>query len=193
MMKNIFILLAVIFAGGVHAQLTNREIRDLKSGRTVDDTSYMYWLPFQKGHSYLFVQGANSRYSHKGELSYDFKMKKGSEVCAARSGVVKDSRGDSNKGGLHPHNISEGNFVIVQHDDGSEAWYWHLEQNGALVKKGDSVVKGQVIGLSGNTGYTAFPHLHFQVFDAAGRNILVRFCTRKRNPYLRPGRWYKRI
>ncbi|MBL7723438.1 MAG: M23 family metallopeptidase [Chitinophagaceae bacterium] len=53
--------------------------------------------------------------------------------------------------------------MIIQHPDGSRAGYWHLQHNGALVKVGDTVTKGQVIALSGKTGYAMTPHLHFLV------------------------------
>ncbi len=54
--------------------------------------------------------------------------------------------------------------------DGSIAYYWHLQKDGVLVNIGDTVQTGQWIGLSGNTGYSAFPHLHFEVqgYDAGG-------------------------
>jgi murein DD-endopeptidase MepM/ murein hydrolase activator NlpD len=61
------------------------------------------------------------------------------------------------------------------------------------VKMGDRVTKGQIIGYSGNKDYTAFPHLHFQVVDANGKEILPRFYTKKGNIYLRSGRWYKSV
>ncbi len=70
--------------------------------------------------------------------------------------------------------------------------YWHLQKDGVLVNIGDTVKQGQLIGYSGNTGYTAFPHLHFQVYDATGKNIATRFETKKGITYLRPGKWYKR-
>jgi len=41
----------------------------------------------------------------------------------------------------------------------------YLKKDGVLVNVGDTVKQGQHIGYSGNTGYTAFPHLHFQVYD----------------------------
>ena len=190
--KNFLPLPLLLTAATTSAQLSDRAIHDLKGGR-VDDTSFVYTLPYAAGRRYLFIQGANSRMSHRAELSYDFKMKKGSTVCAARAGVVEAARADSDKGGLKPENLSDGNFVIVRHADGSQAHYWHLQQNGVLVRVGDSVRAGQPIGLSGNTGYTAFPHLHFQVYDPQGREILVRFATRKGRRYLRPGHWYRGV
>jgi murein DD-endopeptidase MepM/ murein hydrolase activator NlpD len=174
-------------------QLNDKEIRDLKTGRIKDDSSYIYWLPYEKGSKYLFIQGANSSFSHKGELSFDFKMKKGSAICASREGTVIATKSDSDKGGLKNEFLSDGNHIVIKHQDGSVAQYWHLEQNGVLVKVGELVKKGQVIGLSGNTGYTAFPHLHFQIIGANGKEILPRFQTKKGVIYLRPGRWYKSV
>jgi murein DD-endopeptidase MepM/ murein hydrolase activator NlpD len=192
-MKIISIATCLFIANFCFAQLPDRTVRDLKSGRYVDDTSYVYSLPYEAGRSFLFVQGANSKImSHKGELAYDFKMKTGTKVCAAREGIVIDHRSDSREGGLKQENMSDGNYIVVQHPDGSRAIYWHLDYDAVIAKTGTTVKKGDVIGLSGNTGYSAFPHLHFQVYDPEGKNILVRFESKKKTGYLKPGKWYKR-
>jgi murein DD-endopeptidase MepM/ murein hydrolase activator NlpD len=128
--------------------------------------------------------------SHKNELSLDFKMKPGTQIYAAREGTVVEVKADSDKGGLQQEMLGQGNHIIILHADGSKAKYWHLEKDGVFVKAGDMVAKGQLIGASGNTGYTAFAHLHFQVIDKYGRQILTRFYTRKGIIYLRPGKWY---
>ena len=174
-------------------QLSDSEIRDLKTGRIKIDSSYIYWLPYEKGIKYLFVQGANSSFSHKGEISFDFKMKQGSKICASRAGKVLALKSDSEKGGLNDEFLNDGNHIIIEHEDGSIAQYWHLKKDGVIVKVGEIVVKGQLIGYSGNTGYTAFPHLHFQIVDKKGKEILPRFQTNKGVIYLRPGRWYKSV
>jgi murein DD-endopeptidase MepM/ murein hydrolase activator NlpD len=174
-------------------QLTNNEIRDLKGGRIKPDNSPVYNLPFSKGSKFLLIQAYNSKMSHKNEISLDFKMKKGSKICAARAGTVAAIKEDSDVGGLKDEYLSDGNHIIIKHDDGGEAMYWHLKKDGVLVNVGDTVKQGQHIGYSGNTGYTAFPHLHFQVYDAAGKNIATRFVTKKGIIYLRPGKWYKAI
>jgi len=175
------------------AQLTDQDIRTLKGGRVKPDNSYVYRLPFSIGSKFLLIQGYNSKMSHKNELSLDFKMKKGSKVCAARDGVVQEMREDSDLGGLNSKYLNEGNYIIVRHSDGSVAMYWHLKKDGALVNLGDTVVMGQHIGYSGNTGYTAFPHLHFQVQDKNGNDIATRFSTKRGVIYLRPGKWYKAV
>jgi murein DD-endopeptidase MepM/ murein hydrolase activator NlpD len=71
--------------------------------------------------------------------------------------------------------------------------YWHLQKNGVIINEGDTVKQGQHIGYSGNTGYTAFPHLHFQVQDKNGRDIATRFLTKQGVAYLRPSKYYKRV
>ncbi|MFH0893441.1 MAG: M23 family metallopeptidase [Bacteroidota bacterium] len=172
-------------------QLSDKEIRDLMSGRVKDDTSYVYSLPFTAGKSYLLIQGSNSSFSHKSELAFDFKMKKGSSICAARGGLVIDTRSDSKEGGLKQKNYADGNYIFIKHADGSVAQYWHFEYDGVKVNVGDTVKEKQVIGLSGNTGYSAFPHLHFQVSDSQDKNILVRFRTKKGAKYIRAGSYYR--
>jgi murein DD-endopeptidase MepM/ murein hydrolase activator NlpD len=192
-MKSCFLFLFLAFSFGVIAQLTNNQIRDLKGGRVKPDNSYVYNLLFAKGSKFLLIQAYNSSISHKGELSLDFKMKKGSKICAAREGVVEGMRKDSDVGGLKDEYLNVGNHVIIRHADGSVAYYWHLQKDGALVNVGDTVQKSQLIGYSGNTGYTAFPHLHFQVQDKNGNGIATRFITKKGIIYLRPGKWYKAV
>jgi murein DD-endopeptidase MepM/ murein hydrolase activator NlpD len=193
-MKKIFFLLTVsslsLFS---FAQLTDKEIHDLKGGRVKTDNSFVYSLPFAKGSKYLLIQAYNSKMSHRNELSLDFKMKKGRKICAARGGVVITVKEDSDAGGLKDEYLSQGNHIIIKHDDGSTAMYWHLQKNGVIINEGDTIIQGQHIGYSGNTGYTAFPHLHFQVQDKNGRDIATRFNTKKGVIYLRPGKWYKAI
>ncbi len=170
-------------------------IHDLKAGKYIDDTSYVSSLPFVNNKKVFLIQGYDSKMSHKGEYALDFKVRRKTKICAARNGIVIASRGDSDKGGLKPENLSDGNYVSIQHADGSVAHYWHLIKDGALVKVGDTIQKGQLIGLSGNTGYSAFPHLHFEVigYDAKGnyRQLATRFKTNKGIVYLRPAHFYR--
>lgn len=192
-MKYCWLLLLLACSFSASAQLTDKEIYDLKGGRIKPDNSPVYYLPFAQGSKFLLIQAYNSKMSHKNEISLDFKMKKGSKICAARAGVVTAIKEDSDAGGLKDEYLSQGNHVIIKHNDGGEAMYWHLKKDGVLVNIGDTVIQGQHIGYSGNTGYTAFPHLHFQVYDATGKNIATRFITKKGIIYLRPGKYYKAI
>ncbi len=192
-MKFSLFIISILFTFSTYAQLTDSEISALKGGSVRPDNSYVYHLPYAKGSKRLLIQAYNSKMSHTNEISLDFKMKKGSEICAARPGVVTAVKEDSDEGGLKDEYLSKGNHIIIKHNDGSEAMYWHLQKDGVLVNVGDTVFLGQLIGYSGNTGYSAFPHLHFQVYDKDGKNIATRFYTRKGIIYLRPGKWYRRV
>jgi murein DD-endopeptidase MepM/ murein hydrolase activator NlpD len=172
-------------------------IRQLKDGRFKADTSYIYTLPFEHKKKVFLVQAYESSFSHKGERALDFKVKVGTRICAARAGIVIAATEDSDKGGLKPENLSDGNYISIKHNDGSTAYYWHLQKDGALVNVGDTVQTGQWIGLSGNTGYSAFPHLHFEVQgpNSSGSHVQLptRFYTQRGVIYLSPGRFYRSL
>ena len=63
---------------------------------------------------------------------------------------------------------------MVQHADGTVARYMHLKLGGVLVALDEAVKQGQRIALSGNTGQTGGPHLHFDV-QKCGPNLPPRY------------------
>lgn len=171
------------------------EAKRLQKGRVKEDTSYIYGLPYEEGKAYYMVQGYFSAFTHKERAALDFKMKRGTKICAARDGVVVRLKEDGDRGGLKRKYRAYGNYVIIQHEDSSRAGYWHLQKDGVLVNVGDTVRKGQVIALSGKTGYSAMPHLHFLVWSTDSnrqwRQVGTRFQTSKGVKYLRPLRKYR--
>lgn len=173
------------------------QIRQLQKGIIKDDTSYVYSLPYAFNTSHCLVQGYYSHFSHKNRAALDFKMKKGTGVFAARNGVVVRVKEDGYKGGWNRKYRPDGNYIIVQHGDSSRAGYWHLQHNGTLVNVGDTVRQGQLIALSGRTGYALFAHLHFLVWrfnkNEQWQQIATRFKTSKGIVYLRPFRKYRNI
>lgn len=166
-----------------------KETHKLQHGRIIDTTSFVYRLPYPEGGTHTLVQGYFTQFTHKRRAALDFKMPIGSVVCAARGGVVIRVKEDGNIGGIKKSNRAHGNFVIIQHADSTRAGYWHLKHNGVLVNVGDTVEEGQQIALSGNTGYTYFPHLHFIVwgFNRYEQWVQVptRFYTTEGVQYLR--------
>lgn len=190
-------LFLLLLWGGLSCAQTNSVVAKAPREGSAPETSFGYTLPYEKGRSHLLVQAYQSRlFSHKGEFALDFKMKKGTRICAARGGVVVAVKQDSKKGGLKARYLDEGNHVIIRQPDGTYGNYWHLEYGGALVHVGDTVTQGQVIGLAGKTGYAAFPHLHFEVteVESPGQDqIPTQFLTKKGKRYLKPLHWYRRI
>ena len=147
------------------------------------DDQYLYALPYAIGQSYRVLQGYGSRFSHTGREEYavDFDMRVGTPIYAARSGVIARIEESNSTGCWDDHCGKYANYIVVFHDDGTTGEYYHLDHNGVLVDVGDTVVRGQEIGRSGNTGHTTMPHLHFAVYRAVtwGRtqSIAVRFQT----------------
>ena len=147
----------------------------------VHDDDHLYALPYASGKSYRVLQGYGSRFSHTGLEAYavDFDMPEGTPVHAARGGVVARVEESHSLGCWEDGCGRHANFIVVLHSDGTTGEYYHLQQDGALVDVGDRVVRGQKIGLSGNTGHTTMPHLHFAVYRATEwgntQSIPVRF------------------
>ncbi|MFT3981724.1 MAG: M23 family metallopeptidase [Ferruginibacter sp.] len=123
---------------------------------------YVYDLPFESGQSFRVVQGYGGLFSHKNTAAIDFAMPVGTPVLAARGGTIYAYKDEFEEGGPLPGYRNKANFIMIRHDDGSYGCYWHLKKNGVLVKSG-RVEKGQLIGLSGATGFVLRPHLHFSV------------------------------
>jgi murein DD-endopeptidase MepM/ murein hydrolase activator NlpD len=148
---------------------------------------FLYLLPFEHGKKYRVGQGYFGSATHNKPNPYaiDFKMDIGSVVCAARGGTVVEVKQDSNSGGPGAEFSQYANFVTIFHNDGTFGNYAHLKQGGGLVKKGQAVKAGQPIGLSGDTGQSSGPHLHFDVFiyNAKGesRNLPVKFMGHQQN------------
>ncbi|WP_324170620.1 M23 family metallopeptidase [Sulfurimonas sp.] len=151
----------------------------------VHDDSYIYRLPYARGSSHVVSQGFHGKSTHKGINSYaiDFVMDIGTKIYASRAGVVVDTKDDSNKVGYSKEFAKHGNFVTIEHKDGTFATYYHLRKGGAYVRVGDNINRGDIVGYSGNTGYSSGPHLHFQVYKVVNANsiksIPIQFISHK--------------
>jgi hypothetical protein len=124
-------------------------------------------VPFACGRIYTVSQGhdTGSHLSHD-TYAWDFRMPVGTPIVAARDGVVRMARGDSSQGACDPKMASFSNYVVIDHGDGLETQYLHF--SAVTVAVGERVKQGQLIGFSGNTGWSCGPHLHFKVAKAQG-------------------------
>jgi hypothetical protein len=116
--------------------------------------------------------GADHRLVHGTDLkdvkSYNIY---GKDVIAVADGTVVDSRNDLAEqvpGNLPvglPIDEADGNFVVLQMDNGAYALFAHMQPGSVTVSKGAKVKRGDVLGKVGNSGNTSAPHLHFHVMD----------------------------
>eukprot|EP00658_Telonema_sp_P-2_P078425 TRINITY_DN7340_c0_g1_i2.p1 TRINITY_DN7340_c0_g1~~TRINITY_DN7340_c0_g1_i2.p1 ORF type:complete len:349 (+),score=66.99 TRINITY_DN7340_c0_g1_i2:246-1292(+) len=132
----------------------------------------MYSIPFDTRYPRRCLQSGNGAFSHSGQLKHavDWDMPEGTDILAARDGVVTQVVVHSNRGGPTSDYMEDGNYIGIRHDDGRESQYVHLRQYGNAVQVGEQVRRGQLIGWSGNTGWSTTPHLHFHVMTYGTRH-----------------------
>jgi murein DD-endopeptidase MepM/ murein hydrolase activator NlpD len=130
------------------------------------DDSVIYDLPYIGTHA--VIQGFHGAFSHTGDFEYaiDWEMPVGTAIYAAREGIVVGTRSSMTDGGPDRKYQDYANFIMIRHADGTIGSYDHLKEDGVVVKVGDRISRKQLIGYSGNTGFTSRPHLHFMTFRA---------------------------
>mgnify|MGYP006266111307 CR=1 FL=1 len=116
-----------------------------------------YALKNEYGYSnivYPIKNPVTSRFGPRGRRFHygtDFDLEVGDTLVAVMDGIVRASRVDKN---------GYGNFIVIAHKGGLETLYAHLSK--PMVKVGQKVKAGEIIGLGGNTGRSTGPHLHFE-------------------------------
>ena len=155
--------------------------------RAVHRPELPYRVPYALATRFPVTQAYPDTLTHQSEASHhavDIAMPVGTDIFAAREGIVFDVSSDSFSGGLDPANDGpKANVVRILHDDGTYAVYAHLNWNSIRVRPGDRVERGQYIADSGNTGFSSGPHLHFVVMKNAGmraRSLPFKFAGRER-------------
>lgn len=135
---------------------------------------FNYRAPFAAGASYPITQTYPDSVTHltrDSMYAVDIAMPVGTDIVAARGGIVFDVASTNFKGGPDADEYADlANLVRILHDDGTYAVYAHLNWNTIRVQPGDRVKTGQYIADSGNTGFSSGPHLHF----AVQRNLSMR-------------------
>ena len=136
------------------ARIDNENARAREVGRSAHDRAPMWTASFLKPRTSVITSQFGSGRSFNGRitarhLGVDFRGAVGEPVRAANRGVVV----------LVDNFFLAGNVVYIDHGAGVVTSYFHLSKT--LVSVGDTVKRGQVIGLVGNTGRVTGPHLHW--------------------------------
>ncbi len=142
------------------------KIRAFIGDKNAKPVDFEYALPFASKCQYKLIQGFNGKFSHesrKSKYALDFAMKVGEPVHAAREGIVCYYQNEFKEGGRDRDFTNKANRILILHEDGTIGYYNHLMFDGVVVELGEEVEQGQLIGYSGNTGYSTQPHLHFVV------------------------------
>ncbi|MBZ4318297.1 M23 family metallopeptidase [Streptomyces huiliensis] len=128
------------------ARADRSQVRNLADAWVKPVDGYVIGQPFGK-------DGSMWANKHSGQ---DLVVPSGTAVKAVHKGVVVKAGGNGGGDGA-----AYGNAIVIKHDDNTYSQYAHLSS--VAVQVGQSVTAGQQIGLSGSTGNSSGPHLHFEI------------------------------
>lgn len=135
--------------------------------RESGSTTVIAFSPSSAGYIFpvagLNIYNINNRNypSYPGHTGVDININvRGKSVVAVKDGTVYASAALKRADGTYK---SYGEYIMIDHHDGTMTLYAHMSPDSRTVQKGDSVVQGQVIGIVGTTGNSTGLHLHFEV------------------------------
>lgn len=162
-MQRLLILLigaAVVSCGGDSEAAA--PVSGCEDGTYPPLSSTAYVLPLAPGTTFdTGLTNCSSSFHGAGQpdqYAFDFDVPVGTPFIATRSGtVVQVVENEPSDGG------GVGNYVVVDHGDGTFGLYYHSPMDGISVSVGEAVNQGDVLGQTGRSGLAGYPHLHFIV------------------------------
>lgn len=149
-------------------------------GGTNEFVNYHYVYENQRyAYDLVKVQDGQS-YQNSSIRNEDFYAFDEDIIAPADGKVVKvvDGIKDNVPGEMDERNAA-GNYVVIEHANNEFSMIAHFKKNSILVKSGDTVTEGQLIGKCGNSGNSSEAHIHFQVMDSPdivyGKSIRILF------------------
>jgi murein DD-endopeptidase MepM/ murein hydrolase activator NlpD len=145
----------------------------------IEASRNVYNLPFN---GKVDIRPAPFHYNRKIRMAkgaVDFALEIGVPIIAVRKGIVHSVVDKYGRGKFDKRFLDLCNYVIIEHENEEFSAYVHLKR-GILVEEGDKVNARQLIGYSGLSGFTGYPHLHFEIMKVNPRtgdfvNIPARF------------------
>ncbi len=137
----------------------------LRAAVPISERKEDWRCPVKKGAK--IIQGNGGEVSHNdvyNRYAWDYGCPINTPIVASRNGIVSFCRINSNIGGPDRKFLDDANQVRITHPDGTVSVYFHLSKNMSMVRKGEYVLQGELIGYSGTTGFSFGPHLHYTVF-----------------------------
>ena len=139
--------------------------------------SAKYLVPFIFNRALQVSQAADgpifSHHDVASKYAIDIPMPMGTTVVAMRSGyVIENVNTFSDNGRAMPEFADKANYISILHDDGTWALYVHLKQFSSRVAVGQKITAGTPIALSGHSGFSTEPHLHFALQKNANGTIV---------------------
>jgi murein DD-endopeptidase MepM/ murein hydrolase activator NlpD len=150
------------------------------------DRNARYRLPFEDGKSFRIGQAwggpLTTHNSPESQYAVDIPMPNGTPVVSARSGIVVEVIRPFDEGKQQSEYLDKANSVRILHSDGTWAVYAHLTRYTSNIYPGQWIQAGTNIGVSGNSGYSSGPHLHFVVQRNNGeRTVSIPFVFENRS------------
>jgi LysM repeat protein len=140
----------IIPDGQASSSISPSSVNNSSTKIVSNNTSYKgyYIKPFASGRKTQGIHGYNA---------VDYGMPVGTALYASAEGTVIIAKNAGWNGGY-------GQYVVIKHPNNTQTLYAHMSR--VSVSVGQTVKKGQTIGLSGNTGRSTGPHLHFEIRGA---------------------------
>jgi len=123
------------------------------------ESKNIYQLPF---HGDMNITPSPHHYERAWQINaVDFALDVGTSLFASEDGLVHKVIDGYDKGGHDEKFLNECNLVMIEHLNEEFSGYAHFRK-GILVKEGQQVKAGEIIGYSGQSGFAGYPHLHYQ-------------------------------
>ena len=158
-------------------------------GETEEQNKHIILSNQRHAFDFVMTDSAGKSYRDKGVRNEDYYAF-GQNVYAPADGIVTDVTSgvrDNEPGNLDPF-FALGNSIIIKHAENEYSVLAHFKMNSIIVKVGDKVKKGQLLGLCGNSGNTTEPHVHFHLQNSPviqdGTGIKIYFSSIKVNDKL---------